>query len=73
MHATTQTPGVFTGQNVAKSFKPAPEGLGSPCATMLQPLKLLPQRSKLVQAYLQVTLPELINLTSLHTTLTWIS
>ena len=73
VHASVQTPGASTVQNIAKGFKVAAEGVGSPRTTMLQQLKLLPQRSKLVQAYLHGTLPELINLTSLHTTLTWIS
>lgn len=68
VHVSIQNPRASTVQNIVKSFKLAPEGLGSPRTTMLQ-LKLLPRRSKLVQAYLHGTLPELINLTSLHITL----
>lgn len=39
VHASIQTPGASTVQNISKSFKLAPEGLGSPCTTMLQQLK----------------------------------
>lgn len=60
VHASIQSPGASTVQNIAKSFKLAPEGLGFPCTTMLQQLKILPQTSKLVQAYLRGTLPELL-------------
>lgn len=60
VHASIQTPGASIVQNIAKSFKLAPEGLGSPCTTMLQQLKVLLQTPKLVQAYLHGTLPELL-------------